>query len=116
MLIEIPLRLHSESRFADHWTKRNKRKKAHYNIVRLYYKLNVKAPVFPPVQITLTRIAPRSLDYDNLVSAFKFIRDAVADLVMPGLKMGRADEKMEFIYKQEKKSKVYSVKIEISPM
>lgn len=32
-----------------------------------------------PVIVTLTRVAPRSLDSDNLQSAFKSFRDGIAD-------------------------------------
>jgi len=59
-----------------------------------------------PCKIVLTRVSPRSLDTDNLPCAFKWIRDAIADLIIPGLAPGRADgdELIEWVYEQEKQS------------
>src|SRR6187397_1973211 len=52
-----------------------------------------------PVVVTLTRIAPSSgLDCDNLRSAFKSVRDSVADAL--GLKNDR-DAKVTWDYGQE---------------
>ena len=57
-----------------------------------------------PAVITLVRVAPRTLDDDNLVTAFKWIRDKVADLITPGMAPGRADniKGLSFAYRQEK--------------
>lgn len=57
-----------------------------------------------PAVITLTRIAPTQLDFDNLVTAFKHIRDVVADLLIPGMQPGRADgdERLSWVYLQKK--------------
>lgn len=68
--------------------------------------------ISPPVKITLTRQAPRSLDDDNLCSAFKWARDCIADLIVPGLAPGRADNTkgLTFSYDQEK-SKANGFKI-----
>jgi len=46
---------------------------------RLTCKL-VSPPEFPLV-VTMTRIAPRELDDDNLVRSFKTVRDKIADLL-----------------------------------
>lgn len=113
MLIEIPLRLQSEARLTGHWRAKNARKKNHYQLVGLYFNLNKITAIEPPFKVVLTRVAPRLLDDDNLVYAFKFIRDAVADRLIPGKAPGRADSEMYFEYKQEKRSKIYLVKIEI---
>jgi hypothetical protein len=71
-----------------------------------------------PCKVTLTRIAPRSLDaHDNLPMSMKWIVDAIADCIIPGLKPGRADDNKEISweYKQEKgKPHEYGLKIEIS--
>lgn len=61
----------------------------------------------------MIRSGPRKLDYDNMVYAFKGIRDAVADLMLPGLAEGKADgdERLEWAYNQE--IGLYGIKIEI---
>src|SRR5947207_3226381 len=58
-----------------------------------------------PCVVELTRIAPKKFDYDNLVASFKWIRDACAEEILPGLAIGRADDEdngITFVYKQEK--------------
>jgi hypothetical protein len=40
------------------------------------------------------------LDSDNLVTAFKFLRDAIAADLAPGLPPGRADEHFDWEYAQ----------------
>ena len=51
-----------------------------------------------PIQITLTRIAPRRLDDDNLASGFKATRDGVADWL--GIDDGA--KRLEWRYAQRK--------------
>ncbi len=66
--------------------------------------------------IFLTRIAPRALDFDNLVYAFKHIRDVIADTLLPGLAAGRADDdkRLQWQYCQEKgRPKEYAFRISI---
>ena len=48
--------------------------------------------------ITLTRLAPRKLDSDNLAGACKSIRDGIAD----ALGMDDGDERLTWEYAQEK--------------
>lgn len=79
-------------------------------------KLKEKKLPPPPVKITLTRIAPRELDYDNLCHALKTPTDIVADHFHPGLAPGRADgfKDLEFQYSQKKgKPKEYGLIITI---
>lgn len=69
-----------------------------------------------PVKITLTRIASREFDKDNLIHAFKHIKDTISKLFYPSLPIGQADdfECFEWAYKQEKGApKKYAIKIEI---
>jgi hypothetical protein len=61
--------------------------------------------------ITLTRIAPRPLDDDNLPRSFKAIRDGVADALGRDDRVGSG---LEWKYAQEKgPPKRYAVRIEI---
>ena len=66
--------------------------------------------------ISLTRIAPRSLDEDNNIIAFKNIRDQIAQLFFPGTRKGQADGYGCFTwkyYQTKGKPKEYAIKIKI---
>ena len=45
----------------------------------------------PVARITLIACRNRELDDDNLTASLKFLRDAVADSLLPGMHAGRAD-------------------------
>ncbi len=111
--ITVPVRLLSEANNTDHWTKKHKRRKnIKFNITSVW-NMGLIRNVKLPVLITLTRLAPLTLDDDNLVAAFKGARDVVADLLKPGLAPGRADGTSEiaFEYRQQK-SKEYGIRID----
>lgn len=61
--------------------------------------VSANSPPLLPVDVTLTRIAPRELDDDNLAYAFKAVRDGVADAL--GLKNDR-DPRVSWSYSQER--------------
>lgn len=62
--------------------------------------------------ITLTRIAPRAFDDDNLAASFKALRDGVAD----GLTVDDGDPRVTWRYAQRRgKAREYAVIIEIVP-
>lgn len=65
----------------------------------------------PPFRITLTRIAPRKLDDDNLRGGLKHVRDGVAD----ALKIDdRESPMLSWDYAQERgRPKEYGLRIEI---
>ena len=69
----------------------------------------------PPCKVILTRVAPRSLDVeDNLPMALKTAKDAVADVICPGLAPGRADgnKNIKWEFAQRKGlPKTYSLEI-----
>ena len=67
-----------------------------------------------PCTITITRLSPGHMDYDNLVVSQKWILDAVCDLLIPGLAAGRADgdPRISIEYAQER-NKYYAVRIDI---
>lgn len=63
-----------------------------------------------PLVVELTRIAPRPLDTDNLSSAFKGHRDAIAAL----LGVDDRDPRVSWTYSQEKgKPKEYAVRVTV---
>lgn len=111
--ITIPAYLMSEANNTDHWIKKRKRKKELQRAIQYIWRLSSISNIKIPVLIKFTRIAPRSLDYDNLVISFKAARDTVADILIPGLAPGRADDsdQIEFEYSQEKHSS-YGLRID----
>ena len=110
--VEIPLATVSEANSTEHWQVKAKRHRTQKATVA-YFLATIIHEVALPVRVTLTRISQRKLDDDNLRFALKYIRDAVADQLHPGLAPGRADDKVdiEWCYAQAKGPK--GVKIEI---
>lgn len=112
--ITLPLKLVSEANNRDHWRTKNARKQKILAMLNTYWTSDA---IELPCEITLTRVSPRRLDWDNNVCAFKGIRDMVADKLIPGLRPGRADDddRLTWIYRQESRGpKVYSVIIRFS--
>lgn len=106
--VTLPLRLLSEANERGHWSKGAKRAKEQ----RAATLWAVRARIVPsrggwavmpdwrrfsgPLAVTLTRIAPRKLDGDNLQRACKAVRDGVAD----ALGVDDGDERIEWRYEQ----------------
>lgn len=107
----IPIRLLSESNVAEHWTSKSKRHRTQQLQVKAAMN-GIDKEIKFPCMIILSRLSPRLLDDDNLVGAFKHIRDQVADCMIPGKAKGRADgdRRLMWEYHQEK-SKEKLVKI-----
>lgn len=70
-----------------------------------------------PLTIKLIRISTRKLDaHDNLTTAFKYVVDAIADILNPGKAAGRADDSplFKWEYDQEKGTeKKSSIRVEV---
>ncbi len=115
--VKIPIKTVAESNKSEHWATKSKRHKKQQGMITYLLSSKEKPPWFP-VKVTLTRIAPRSLDsQDNLPMSFKWIVDAISEWLIPGLAKGRADSDCRIVwdYKQEKGAvKEYAIKIEIS--
>src|SRR3974390_2058721 len=97
------MKLISESNHGgNRWTAR---KRHHYQqwLVRAHLA-ELHGEIAIPCTVTLTRHAPRALDSDNLQTAFKWIRDEVADCVIGFKSNGRndSDPRLTWVYKQEK--------------
>ncbi len=104
MMIELPIRIESVANKREHWGKRAARTKAH----RLAALAVSPHPL--PCVVTLTRVAPRALDGDNLQSGFKALRDGIAD------RLGVADNDpgIEWRYQQVRgKAKEYAARVHI---
>jgi hypothetical protein len=115
MIIDIPIRVVSEANSREHWHKKARRHHDQKIAVANYYD---SLPIKPtlPCHVSLIRVAPRKLDFDNLVSAFKYIRDAISEKLTGDPRAGRSDDdpRIEWSYKQQSGgSKIYAIKIEI---
>ncbi len=75
--VEIPgLRLVSEANQRGSWHRGAERASRQRDVVALV--LRRLAPIAPPCEVRVIRVAPRALDDDNLARACKAVRDAVA--------------------------------------
>lgn len=114
--VTIPIRTVSEANAHEHWRVRQRRAKQQRETARIVLANVVSsAPTRYaglPLIVTLTRIAPRALDSDNLSGSQKHIRDGVADW----LGIDDRDPRIEWRYAQERGApKTYAVRIEVSP-
>jgi hypothetical protein len=112
----LPIKTASEANSSEHWAVKAKRHKIQKKWIKAIF-LKERPHISLPACIKLTRITPRSLDKDeNLPMAFKYIKDYIADQIIPGLAPGRADDSKELTweYDQEKgNQREYAVRIEI---
>ena len=111
MIYDLPIKTVSEMNVREHWGKRSQRVKEQRETAHLLTRsaINGKGWKYAGgiIKVTLTRIAPRELDSDNLTASFKAIRDGVAD----GLWMKNDHDNFEWVYKQLKGE--YSVMVEV---
>ena len=114
MQVSIPMRTWSEANLRGHWAKRARRVRKQRQAARLLVRAACNRAdtslLSGQITITLTRIAPRRLDSDNLSSSLKAVRDGVADAV--GIDDG--SERIDWLYAQGKgKPREYAVLVEI---
>lgn len=105
-VIDLPLRIESVANQRLHWATKARQTKLHRFAA-------VAVPAHPlPCTVTLVRIAPRALDDDNLRSAFKALRDGIADRL--GVKDN--DPRVTWEYRQARgRAKEYAARVEIAP-
>jgi len=111
IFVHLPIRTWSEANLRIHWGKRARRAKKQRQAARLLVRAARPAlSETGAVAITLTRIAPRALDTDNLASGLKAVRDGVAD----ALRLDDGSSRLTWRYAQEKgKPREYAVRVEI---
>jgi len=95
--VTLPLRLVSEANVREHWRPRAKRAATQRSIARMLVGQAIGGRNLPAI-VTLTRIAPRELDGDNLQRACKAVRDGVAD----ALGCDDRDPRINWQYAQER--------------
>lgn len=109
MICVIPIRIESTQNLRECWQLRARRAKSHRELATWALGINAVRPALPCV-ITLTRIAPRSLDSDNLASGCKAARDGIADW----LRVDDGDKRIEWRYVQVRGApKQYALRIDI---
>lgn len=112
--VTLPLRLVSEANARGHWAKGARRAKQQRGVVRLAVRAQwrrLPAGALTALVVTLTRIAPRQLDGDNLQRALKAVRDGAAD----ALGVDDGDPRIAWRYAQERPPipRSYAVRIEV---
>lgn len=93
LTFEIPLRIRSAQNLREHWAVRHKRVQRERTAVRLVAKAKLRR-VRLPCRVHLIRVAPRRLDWDNMVGGFKAVRDEIAAL----LHVDDADPRVDWVY------------------
>lgn len=131
---DLPIKTVSEANSSEHWSVKAKRHRQQQYFLRLAYSRYLPHLVIdtvlgePCYQIKMIRIAPRKLDSDNLVSAFKFFRDEIAELLIPEKALsyinkkgklqkikGRADSDERIVWQYDQLTdRAYSVRIEVT--
>lgn len=132
--VVLPLRTVSEANSHTHWRARQKRAKAQRTAAKLLVfrplvlemkpkpwtnrifrsgpseLAYTKSELAYPVIVTITRIAPRELDDDNLAGSQKHVRDGIAD----ALGVDDRDPRVTWRYAQRKGApKAYAVEVTI---
>lgn len=101
--IVLPIKIVSELNLRENWRVKHARHKKLLNLICIAF-LSQRQAITLPCIVTLIRESARSLDEDNLMGAFKSIRDYVADQIIPGRAMGQADhdKRIKWLYMQKK--------------
>lgn len=77
--LELAIKLESAANARPgHWGQRHAKVAGLVHVAEMACRAHWGAPLALPLLVTLTRIAPRRLDSDNIVGAFKSIRDGIA--------------------------------------
>jgi hypothetical protein len=112
--LHLPLRTISTLNAREHWSKRARRAAEHRNLARMALAGPLRAARLTlPAEVTLTRVAPRELDLDNLQGALKSVRDGVAD----ALGVDDRTPLVTWVYQQRRgKPREYGVEIAIEKL
>lgn len=110
----LPIRTQTECNTGGHWAPKARRAKEQRETTCLVIQSMLPKQKLPDgafVTVTMTRIAPTSLDVgDNLNSSFKHIRDGIADVI------GWDDKDPRYTWKYDQRKgwpKEYAVNVKI---
>lgn len=113
MRFEFRMKLPSVANLREHPMAKAERNKRHRSILHWEWRKATRGPDAQkwslPAVVTMTRVAPRELDDDNNVSAFKAIRDQIA------AELGQSDRSPLIAWRYAQRKGAESVVIEISP-
>lgn len=110
-MIDLTLPLHlqtSSANLREHWATRHRRVKNERGLTAMRLRSQLITPV---LRVTITRLAPRELDTDNIVGACKAVRDGIADY----LRIDDRSPLVLWVYGQEK-AKDHACRIRIERM
>ncbi len=113
MILTLPIKTVSIMNKREHWAIRARRTSAQRGTAYLAVNAELRGMCpFPlPCIVTLTRIAPRTLDDDNLRGALKAVRDGIAE----ALGVDDRDPRVVWAYGQAKGApKTFEVRVAIS--
>jgi hypothetical protein len=115
--VEVPLKLPSMANLRLHWAAKAKLVKTQRNAAAFALRGNGRQWLTHwkgmrdnerlCLHVTLTRVGPRELDDDNLASAFKAVRDEVADFV------GLDDGSKRFTWAYAQQRGLYGIRIKL---
>lgn len=110
MKIMLPIKTESEANKREHWAAKARRAKSQRRIAMICIMEAMWRDCPLPGVVTLTRLASRVMDDDNLARSLKAVRDGVAD----ALRIDDGDDRIEWRYAQGKaKRKDCAVMVEI---
>lgn len=107
----IPIKTVSEANVRCHWRVRAKRAKGQRTAAYVNTLVAGAKHIALPAVVTITRVAPRALDCDNLASSQKHIRDGIAD----ALGIDDRDPRVTWAYRQRKGPMAVEVIVEGRP-
>jgi len=108
MIVTLKTKTVSEPNVKEHWAAKHRRAKKQRVLAKFMCETAAGFKRGMPGSVTITRVAPRQLDTDNLAASNKAIRDGIADA------LGIDDRADIWHYAQDKgESKEYGVRIEI---
>lgn len=112
--LTLPVRLVSLLNARENWRAKAARAKAQRSTARnAMFQIRDAVPNAFSLRVTITRIAPRELDDDNLAGSGKHVRDGIAD----ALGIDDRDPRVKWLYAQRKgKPREYAchVRIEVA--
>ena len=110
--IKIPMRLKSVN-IQECWQKRHARSKNE----RFYVNMTLKpraSCISLPVEVLIVRYASKKMDSDNFIAACKYLKDEIANILVPTNRSGSTDEDSRISWKYMQKNGEYCVRIIIS--